>query len=66
MLEQKAAGVKYKKKKKNFPKKWLLCESEKREYFDLMLGFSFAKNWSIFFLYLFYWYFRKAFLQKQV
>ena len=29
----------------------LLCESEKHERFDLTLGFSFAKNWSIFFLY---------------
>ena len=43
----------------------LLCESEKREHFDLTLGVFFAKNWSFFPLYLFYCYFRKAVLQKQ-
>ena len=26
----------------------LLCESQKREHFDVTLGFSFAKNWSFF------------------
>ena len=44
----------------------LLCESEKREHFDLTLGLSFAKKWPICTCIYFIAIFAKFFFKNKV